>query len=370
MSQAVVEECVQSMPTPFLKEISRKIREHKRLNEEEGLELLKLTNEEEIQAVGKLADWVRKEKVGDIVHFASTLYIHPTNLCELNCPFCSFYAKPGWEKAWFLTPEQIEQKIARFLPGELTEIHIVGGLWKECDLPYYQDLFTRIKRLNPNYHIKALTAVEYDFLAKLHNISVEEVFLRMMEWGLGSLPGGGAEVLDEEIRGKIAPGKITSDEFLNIHRIAHSLGLSSNITMLFDHIETPQHLINHISKVRELQDITGGFKTFIPLKFGEEGNALGKRKNRLIKKNIPLVYAVSRLMLDNIKHIKVLWNYLGVDEALEILHWGGNDLSSTNQEEKIITMAGGVKIKMDEATMNQLILSQNRIPKLLHTGEI
>jgi len=361
---------IDSLPTPFLASIAEKLNEKKRLLPEEGLQLLELTNETEINAVGQLADFVRKRDVGDQVHFASTLYIHPTNLCELNCQFCSFYAKPGWEKAWFLTPQQIEEKIKKHLPEGLTEIHIVGGLWRDCNLDYYEEVFKRIKSLDHSLHIKALTPVEYHFLSELHGISILEVFQKMISWGLGSLPGGGAEILVEEIRKKIAPGKISSDTFLEIHALAHRIGLHSNITMLFGHLETHAHIIEHILRVRTLQDETGGFKAFIPLKFGQENNALGKRKKQLKEKNMKLLYAVSRLMLDNIPHIKVLWNYIGVQEALEILNWGGNDLSSTNTEEKVITMAGAPEIVMNKSTMTELIHSIGRIPRLTHSGNV
>ncbi len=357
-------------PTPFLKTIEEKLQSHIRLSWEEGVALLKTTDPEEIASIAKMADTVRLQKVGNTVYFASTYFIHPTNLCELNCPFCSFYAKPGWERAWFQTPAQILEKLKTHLSKELTEVHVVGGLWRDCDLNYYQELFNGITSLAPHLHIKALTGVEYDFLAKLHGITVEEVLRRMRSWGLGSVPGGGAEILDEEIRKKIAPGKISTDEYLETHRIAHRIGLSSNISMLFNHIETEEHIATHLCKIRELQDETKGFKAFVPLKFGEENNPLGKRKNQLKKKEISLVYAVSRLMLDNIPHLKVLWNYLGVEEALRILQCGGNDLSSTNVEEKVIRMAGGVAIKMDILTMENLIRSIGRVPQLTHSGKM
>lgn len=355
--------------SPFLQSIAEKIETGKRLSAEEGESLLFLKDEEEIQMVRRLAERVRQKKVGDRVFFASTLMLYPTNLCELNCQFCSFYAKPGWKKAWFNTPAQMEEKIKRHYPG-LTEVHIVGGLWRECNLDYYEELFKRIKGIDPSIHIKALTPVEYDFLAKLHNISIEEVFRRMMSWGLDSLPGGGAEILVEEIRQKIAPGKITSDEFLAIHEMAHKLGLRTNITMLFNHIESEKDIIKHLVRVRTLQDRTKGFKTFIPLKFGEEDNALGKRKQRLKQKNVLLVYAVSRLMLDNIDNLKALWTYLGVDLALDALKWGANDFSSTNLEEKVIQMAGGVQIKMNVEMMNRLIQKIGRIPTLTNSRNI
>ena len=340
-----------------------------RMTADEGLKLLKLKDEEAIAEVCKLADEKRKEAVGDTVTFASTIMLYPTNLCELNCQFCSFYAKPGWNKAWFNTPEQVEAKIKPHV-GKLTEVHIVGGLWRDCNLDYYEELFTRIKQLDKTIHIKALTPVEYDFLAKLHNISIEEVFLRMISFGLDSLPGGGAEILNEEVRKKIAPGKISSDQFMQIHELAHKLGLKSNISMLFNHIETEEHIIEHLLRIRNLADKTGGFKTFVPLKFGEEDNALGKRKNRLNPKNLQLIFAVSRLMLDNVPNIKALWTYFGVEFALKALQCGANDFSSTNLEEKVIQMAGGVQIKMNVETMNELIRSIGRTPKLTNSQDV
>lgn len=353
-----------------MRKIAEKVEKGLRLTPEEGLELLKEKDPSKIDEITSLANEVRRKKVGDNVIYASTLYIHPTNLCELNCPFCSYYAKPGWAKAWFMTPEDIEKKVRENLDKGLTEIHVVGGLWRDCNLDYYQDAFTRIKSIDPKLHIKALTPVEYDFLAKLHGLTIEEVFNRMISYGLGSLPGGGAEILVETIRKKIAPGKITSDEYLAVHALAHKMGLNSNITMLFGHIEDEEDIITHLMKVRDLQDQTKGFKTFIPLKFGLENNALGKRKNQLKEKNVPLVYAVSRLMLDNIPHLKVLWNYVGMQEALKILNCGANDLSSTNLEEKIIAMAGGEETKVNQQMLAELITSLGRKPHLTHTGAI
>ncbi len=353
---------------PSLESIEEKVAGGKRLTKEDALALFSMSEPDELERIRHMADQRRAARVGEEVEFASTFYVHPTNLCELSCAMCSFYAKPGWEKAWFLTPAQIEEKIRAYYEKGLTEIHIVGGLWRECTLDYYEELFTRIRSIDSTLHIKALTPVEYDFLAKLHGLSIEEVFTRMMSWGLGSLPGGGAEILVEEIRKKVAYGKISSEEFLAIHKLAHSLGLRSNITMLFDHIESYENIATHLCLVRELQDQTGGFRAFVPLKFGVENNALGKRKNRLISKHVPLVYAVSRLMLDNVDHLKVLWNYVGVDQAVELLRWGGSDLSSTNTEEKVIKMAGGAEIQMDKETMTSLITGAGRMAKLTHSG--
>ena len=364
-----VEKLQLTMPTRELQAIADKVAKGERLNSEEGLSLL-ISGEDE--SVARLADSVLKRVAGDTVTFASTLYIHPTNLCELSCPMCSYYAKPGSPKAWFLTPEEVEAKVRAAIPRGLSEIHVVGGLWRDCNLDYYRDIFTRIKAIDPNLHIKALTPVEYDFLAKLHGISVEEVLQLMISWGLGSLPGGGAEILVEEIRKALAPQKITSDEYLAITRIAHKLGLPSNVTMLFGHVEEPHHIITHLMRVRDLQDDTGGFLAFVPLRYHRENNALGKREKRLkASLSVKVIYAVSRLMLDNFPDLKVLWNYLGVDLALEMLRSGGNDLSSTNEDEKIIVMAGGIgeKVKMSAETMRSLIQGIGRTPRLTHSGE-
>ncbi len=349
-----------------MRAIAEKVVSGERLNPEEGLYLM---DEAEAGAVKRLADFARRERVGDTVTFASTLYIHPTNLCELSCPMCSYYAKPGWDTAWFRKPDEIIASVKKAHDEkQLTEVHVVGGLWRDCDLDYYKEMFCGIKAIDPEIHIKAMTPVEYDFLAKLHEIPIEEVFGRMMEWGLGSLPGGGAEVLVEEVRKKLAPQKISSEEFLDIHRIVHGLGLPSNITLLFGSIEENADIITHLCRVRELQDETAGFSAFVPLKYHDENNALGKRKNRLKPKNVRRVYAVSRLMLDNVATIKCLWNYLGVDEALELLNWGGNDLAATQMEEKIIVMAGGVQVEMTREKMSGLITDCGRKPLEVHSG--
>ncbi|MCB1213180.1 MAG: CofH family radical SAM protein [Chlamydiia bacterium] len=348
-----------------LEQIAEAVFSGRRLTPEEGVTLLET---EDLEGLQQLANWKRQQVCGDTVYYATTFYIHPTNLCELSCPLCSFYSKPGWKTAWFLKPEEAIEKISQHLDHGLTEIHVVGGLWRDCNLDYYCELFQGIHALDSNLHIKALTPVEYEFLADLHNIPVEEVFSQMMSWGLGSLPGGGAEILVESIRKVIAPEKISSERYLEIHKIAHQLGLPSNVTMLFGHIEENTDIVTHLCKVREVQDETGGFKTFVPLKFHIENNALGKRKKRIQPKDPRRVFAVSRLMLDNVRNLKVLWNYLGVELACELLDWGGNDLSSTNIEEKIIVMAGGLRSEMRAPDMERLIAGKGRTPMKIHSG--
>lgn len=281
---------------------------------------------------------------------------------------CSFYAKPGWDTAWFKQPEEIIEMIKNKLDKEINEVHFVGGLWRDANLAYYNECFTGIKALDPNIHIKALTPVEYDFLAKLDSISIEEVFEKMISWGLESLPGGGAEILNDTIRKKVAPGKITTEEYLSIHKLAHKKGIKSNITMLFNHIESEADIVDHCITVRDVQDETKGFNCFVPLKYHVENNALGKRTSRHRIKDIPLVYAISRLLLDNVKNIKVLWNYLGVENALHILRCGANDLASTAMEERIIRLAGGTSVSMNESDMTKVISSIGRKPLKVHSG--
>jgi aminodeoxyfutalosine synthase len=358
---------IEAMHNYQLKAIAELIIDNQRLSFDQGLYLL---DQAPLSCLQLLADYKRKQINGEAVLYATTLFVHPTNLCELSCPMCSFYAKPGWKSAWFSQPETIINQVRSHLSKGLNEIHIVGGLWREADLPYYQAIFQGIKALDPKLHIKALTPVEYDFLAQIHQIDVQEVLERMISWGLGSLPGGGAEILVEAVRKQVAPQKISSDRYLEIHQIAHHLGLLSNITMLYGHVEESQDIIVHLDKIRTLQDQTQGFRTFVPLKYHIENNALGKRIGRLKPKNAKRVYAVSRLMLDNMAHIKVLWNYLGIEEALDLLNYGADDLGSTALEEKIIKMAGGVDYSMSQEGIKNLILRVGRHPKRCHSGEI
>jgi len=247
-------------------------------------------------------------------------------------------------------------------------VHFVGGLWKDCNLAYYEKAFRYIHELDPNLHIKALDAIEYDYLARIENMPLEKVYEKMISFGLGSLPGGGAEVLVESVRKKIAPQKITSQQYLDVHRKAHKMGLRTNVTMLFGHIEEEQDLVQHMIEVRNLQDETNGYQTFVPLLYHTENNPLGKRKARLKPKDPKRVYAVSRLMLDNVRNLKVLWNYLGIDLALDILDSGGNDLASTAIGEKIIVMAGGVRLNMTKETLKRLIEEKGRIAEHIHSG--
>lgn len=344
-----------------------------RLSPEQALQLLLLQDPEDQQALWNFANRIREQKVGDTVYFSSTLYLYPTNFCQYSCSFCSFYAKPNQTKGWFFTPDQLLEQI-HTVTTPITEVHIVAGCHPECTLDYYVELFTKIKQAFPHIHIKALTGIEYDYLAKLHDVSIKYVLQTLQNAHLESIPGGGADLLVDSIRKKITPGRLLSQEFLNIHEIAHGLGLRSNITMLAYHREEPEDLITHMLKVRNLQDKTSGFKNFILLKFADANNVLGKRLLKMNRKHqIPVqsIIAVARLFLDNILNIKALWNYLGIDTALEALSCGANDLSSTHIGEKVFQMASSKdKITMDVAGMTTLIQSKGRIPCLTNSSVV
>jgi CofH subfamily radical SAM domain protein len=346
-----------------MRSIAEKVVEKKRLTTEEGLYLLKTPHQEELFA---LADFVRKQKVGDVVRYTSTLHLYPTNICEVGCPFCSFHAKD--DNGYFNTPEMLEEKFVESLSLEISEVHIVGGLYRKCNLPYYQKLFRKIRKRSPNIHIKALTAVEIDFLARLHNMEHQEVLSCLIKEGLCFLPGGGAEILDTKVRSTIAPKKCSANHYLAIHKIAHSFGLASNITMLFNHIEENEEIIVHLGKVRTLQDETGLIQTFIPIPYLTKNGSLCSIP--LKKKNMKTIFAVSRLMLDNVSHIKALWNYLGILLAKEILLCGADDLGSTSINEQVAASASEGKNVMTAKDLARVIREMGRIPNHLHSREL
>ncbi|WP_139414179.1 CofH family radical SAM protein [Chlamydia abortus] len=357
----------------WMKHVFDKYMEGVRLSQEDALRLLLLEDEVDQRALWAFADLVRQKYVGDVVYYSSTFYLYPTNFCEFNCTFCAFYAKPGDPKGWFHTPDQLIEKIQE-LDVPITETHIVGGCFPDCDLDYYTALFSKIKAHFPHLHVKALTGIEYAYLANLHNIPVVEVLQTLKNAGLDSIPGGGFDILVDEIRQKLAPGRLSSQEFLEIHRTAHGLDIPTNSTMLCYHRERPEDIVTHMDKLRNLQDDTLGFKNFILLKFATENNALGKRLRKLgTSHHIPpaSIIAVARLFLDNFRNIKALWNYLGIEQALHLLSCGANDLSSTHIGEKVFQMASSNQsIKMDIEGMASLITKLGRIPCLTNSKNV
>ena len=307
----------------------------------DGMELMTYDN---LHMLGAVADMMRQKLVRDTVTFAVSYYLNYTNLCAASCQMCAFYRKGGENDAYTLTPEQIEQRVAMAKKMGATEVHIVGGFHPSLPLDYYEDMMRIIKKNHPQLHIKAFTAAEIFYLAKLTKNSVKEILSRLKDAGLDSMPGGGAELFHPDIRNKIVRGKCNGQEWLDTIEQAHNLGIKSNVTMLYGHIEQPQHVIDHLIKIRELQKKTGGFITFIPLKFSLDNTELEHEK--LVTNECSSVYdlkviALSRLMLANVlNNISVYWVAYGKKLAQVALTTGGNDLVGTAFSEEIYRAAG------------------------------
>ena len=308
---------------------------------DDGMELM---NYENFHMLGAVADTLRKKIVGNTVTFTASYYMNYTNICAASCQMCAFYRKGNEDDAYTLTPEQIGQRVATAKKMGATEVHIVGGFHPELELDYYENMMRIIKKNHPELTIKAFTAAEIFYLSKLTKNSVKEILSRLKDVGLDALPGGGAELFHPEIRKEIVRGKCSGQEWLDTIEIAHNLGIKSNATMLYGHIEKPEHVIDHLIKIRDLQKKTNGFITFIPLKFSLDNTEL-EQKN-LVKHECSSVYdlrviALSRLMLDNVlKNISVYWVAYGKKLAQVALSNGGNDLVGTAFSEEIYRAAG------------------------------
>ena len=311
------------------------------LSLKDGMELM---NFENLHMLGAVADISRKKLVGDAVTFASSYYMNYTNVCAASCQMCAFYRKGDEDDAYTLTPEQIEKRVSIAKDMGATEVHIVGGFHPKLELDYYEDMMRIIKKNHPQLNIKAFTAAEIYYLSKLTKNSTKEILSRLKDAGLDTMPGGGAELFHPDIRNKIVRGKCTGQEWLDTIEIAHNLGIKSNVTMLYGHVEKPEHVIDHLIKIRELQKKTRGFITFIPLKFSLDNTEL--EQEHLVTNECSSVYdlkivALSRLMLANVlNNISVYWVAYGKKLAQVALTTGGNDLVGTAFSEEIYRAAG------------------------------
>lgn len=321
-----------------LADIAKKVFDKKRITPEEGLYLFEHAS---LGYLGTLANFNREEKNGKNTYFNRNFHIEPTNVCIYTCTFCSYSRlikerKDGWE----YTLDEMMDIVRKYDQEPVTEVHIVGGVLPKYDVSFYAELFKTIKKHRPELHIKALTPVEYHYIFKKEKISYEEGMALMLEAGLDSMPGGGAEIFHPEIRDQIAGGKCSGEEWLRIHEIWHDLGKKSNATMLYGHIESYFHRIDHLEKLRNLQDKTGGFQTFIPLKFRNKDNQLSHLKEVSALDDLRN-YAVSRIYLDNFDHIKAYWPMIGRNMAQLSLSFGVDDIDGTiDDTTKIYSMAG------------------------------
>ena len=315
--------------------IIKKIENSQRLTKEEGLALYDF----DLFTLGELASNIREERFGKRSFFNVNRHINPTNVCKDICKFCAYSASRKNPNQYTLTHEEILNIAKEAMSKGAKELHIVSAHNPEVGLDWYMGAFAKIKETFPEVHIKALTSAEVNFLAKSNGLSFDEVIELMIESGVDSMPGGGAEIFDEEVRDFICKGKVSSDEWLEIHRLWHKRGRKSNATMLFGHIEKREHRIDHILRLRDLQDETDGFNCFIPLVYQRENNFLRVEKFPTAQE-ILKTYAISRTLLDNIPHIKAYWATSTISLALLAQEFGADDLDGTIQKESIQSSAG------------------------------
>ena len=322
----------------LLQKIGNKIINNERISFEEGVYLFEKAP---LPYVGALANWKRESLHGDTTYFNKNFHIEPTNVCVFSCKFCSYsklYAHK--EEGWELTIDQMMDIVKSYDGKPVTEVHIVGGVHPKLTLDFFITLLKAIKAHRPDLHIKGFTPVELDYMFRKAKLTTEEGMKLAHEAGLDSLPGGGAEIFHPEIRTVICADKATADEWLHIHKTAHNLGMHSNATLLYGHIEKAKHRIDHMERLRQLQDETKGFNTFIPLKFRNKDNDMHDVPESTMANDLKM-YAISRLYLDNFPHVKAYWPMLGREVAQLTLSYGVNDIDGTiDDTTKIYSMAG------------------------------
>jgi aminodeoxyfutalosine synthase len=343
-----------------LLDIADKLDAGLRLTLEDGVRLFECPD---LLAVGWLANREREKRHGPKTFYNYNIRVEATNVCVASCLFCSFARlKPGDADAYTMSLDEAWDKLRRRSAQPLTEVHVVNGLHPDLPFDYYTELLRGFKRVRPGIHLKCFTAVEIAFFADLYGRTDEQVLRELMDAGLDSLPGGGAEIFAERVRQKICHDKCGADRYLHIHRIAHRLGMRSNVTMLYGHIETAEERVDHMLRARALQDETGGFQAFIPLAFHPDNNQMRKLPAPSAAETLR-VHAVARLMLDNIPHVKAFWIATGIEVAQTALWFGADDLDGTVQEEKIYHMAGSLTPEaMTTREISRLIRAAGREP--------
>jgi aminodeoxyfutalosine synthase len=348
--------------TGELKRIANKVKNGERISDDEGLVLFEQASP---GYLGTLANHIREKKNGNNVYFNRNFHIEPTNVCVFSCNFCSYsrlYAKR--DEGWELSIEQMLHMVRKYDGQPITEVHIVGGVHPKMNLQFFADLLRAIKSHRPELHIKAFTAVEYDYMFRKAKMSVEQGLRFLIEAGLDSIPGGGAEIFDPSIRNQICADKVDADGWLLIHETAHKLGLHSNATILYGHIENYAQRIDHMRRLRELQDRTNGFNTFIPLKFRNQNNDMSHIPESSVVEDMKM-YAVARIYLDNFPHLKAYWPMLGRQNAQLSLSFGVDDIDGTiDDTTKIYSMAGSEEKNPAMSTLDlvNLIRQAKRTP--------
>ena len=362
MNKAQIQVLVDAQVDPILKTIGQKIIQNERISFEDGVALFEKSS---LPYVGALANWKRNELHGDITYFNRNFHIEPTNVCVFSCKFCSYsklYAHK--EEGWELTIDQMMDIVRSYDGKPVTEVHIVGGVHPKLTLAFFLDLMRAIKAHRPELHIKAFTPVELDYMFRKAKVSIQEGMRLAHEAGLDSLPGGGAEIFHPDVRTIICDDKVDANGWLEIHQTAHELGMHSNATLLYGHIEKYEHRVDHMERLRQLQDKTKGFNTFIPLKFRNKDNAMHDVPESTMLEDLKM-YAISRLYLDNFPHVKAYWPMLGRQVAQLTLSYGVNDIDGTiDDTTKIYSMAGSEEQNPAMTTLElvRLIKQAKRTP--------
>ncbi|MBE6204309.1 MAG: aminofutalosine synthase MqnE [Alistipes sp.] len=320
-------------------------------------EALTLWQQAPLWRLGELATQRKRAISGEKVFYNKNFHIEPTNLCVFNCKFCSFRQPKGSPKAWDMTMEEVEQMVRSFRGKGITEMHIVGGVHPEHGLDYYCDMIRRVKAILPEAAVKAFTAIELSYMIRKAGLTIDEGLQRLIEAGMEAIPGGGAEIFDEKIRAEICPEKGSTAEWFEVHAAAHRLGIKTNATMLYGHIEGVEHRVDHLIRLREQQDRTGGFNAFIPLKYRNFGNSMSAIGEVPIVDDLRTL-AMSRLILDNVPHIKAYWVMYGKQTTEMALAFGADDIDGTiDDSTKIYSMAGAddQRPRMSVEDMQQMV---------------
>lgn len=348
--------------SPELKTIAEKTLNNTRISFEEGVYLY---NHAELGFVGMLANYIREQKHGDKTFFNRNFHIEPTNICVFDCKFCSYSRLlKQKEGAWELSEQQMLDIVKKYDGQPVTEVHIVGGVHPKMGLQFFADIIKKIKAHRNDLHVKAFTAVELDYMFRKAKLNYTQGLQLLKDSGLNSLPGGGAELFDPEIRNQISEDKCTGEEWLAIHEAAHNLGIPSNATMLYGHIEKFEHRIDHMQKLRDLQDRTKGFNTFIPLKFRNKDNQMHNVPEVSVVEDLRN-YAISRIFMDNVSHLKAYWPMIGRSTAQLSLNYGVDDIDGTiDDSTKIYAMAGAEEQvpALSTEQLVQLIKQAGRTP--------
>ncbi|MBL7923818.1 MAG: aminofutalosine synthase MqnE [Bacteroidia bacterium] len=361
MTKPSLEHLLHHSPVP-MQQIATKVMAGQRISDEEALWLFR---EGELAACGLLANHVRESRNGDFTFFNRNFHIEPTNVCVFTCRFCSYSREyKHKEEGWELSLQEMLDKVKAYDGKDITEVHIVGGVHPKMDLYFFGDLLAAIKAHRPELHIKAFTAVELDYMFRKAKLTAQEGMEYLRSKGLDSIPGGGAEIFAEDIREKICADKCDASRWLEIHEATHNAGMRSNATILYGHIESYEHRVDHMRRLRELQDRSGGFQTFIPLKFRNKDNEMETVPEVALMEDLKM-YAIARIYLDNFDHLKAYWPMIGRSTAQITQSFGVDDLDGTiDDSTKIYSMAGAEEQVpvLSTGQLVDLIRQAGRIP--------